>query len=114
MQSVQALASSRLGVLSEGLTALPDHTAPPCSFLLGRAAFSAASSGSASVPYPGCDEVEDRAVYISLAICMRESTALKACGSTRETWYRGAASLQVDLLLLSGACNRFRPWPAHF
>ena len=77
MQSVQALASSLLGVFSEVLTALPDHTAPPCSFLLGRAALSAASSGLASVPYPGCDEVEDRAVYISLAICMRESTALK-------------------------------------
>ena len=67
MQSVQALASSLLGVFSEVLTALPDHTAPPCSFLLGRAALSAASSGLASVPYPGCDEVEDRAVYISLA-----------------------------------------------
>ena len=69
MQSVQALASSLLGVFSEVLTALPDHTAPPCSFLLGRAALSAASSGLASVPYPGCDEVEDRAVYISLALC---------------------------------------------
>ena len=67
MQSVQALASSLLGVFSEVLTALPDHTAPPRSFLLGRAALSAASAGLDSVPYPGCDEVEDRAVYISLA-----------------------------------------------
>ena len=49
------------------LTALPDHTAPPCSFLLGRAALSAASAGLDSVPYPGCDGVGDRAVYISLA-----------------------------------------------
>ena len=37
-----------------------------------------------------------------------------ACSSRWLLWYCGAASLQVDLLLLSAACNRFRPWPAHF
>ena len=45
VQSVQALATSLLGVFSEVLTALPDHTAPPRSFLLGRAALGAASAG---------------------------------------------------------------------
>ena len=61
------LASLLLGVFSELITALSDHTMPPRSVLLGRAAFRAATAGTASVPYPGCDEVEDRAVFILLA-----------------------------------------------
>ena len=56
----------RQGLYSVELTALPDHTAPRHSFLLGRAALSAASVGLDSVPCPGGNEVEDRIVYVSL------------------------------------------------
>ena len=71
MQSVQALASSLLGVLSEVLAAPANHTAPPRSFLLGRAALSAATASLDSVPRPGYDEVGGRSVFISLARTFR-------------------------------------------
>ena len=64
--SMERAIGFRQGLYSVELTALPDHTAPRHSFLLGRAALSAASVGLDSVPCPGGNEVEDRIVYVSL------------------------------------------------
>ena len=63
-----------LWMFSRVATALPPHTAPPRTNLVGGTALSVAPS-LVCVPYPGSDEVQNRALYVSLPFRMRESTA---------------------------------------
>ena len=62
-----------LEVFNGALTALP-----PTPRLIVRtcvAGLLSTGTGLDSIPYPECDEVEDQALYVSLAFCMREPRA---------------------------------------
>ena len=62
-------------MLSEVLTALPSHRASSNEPARRDCVECGNDAGLDPVPYPGYDDVEDRARYVSLAFRLHESTA---------------------------------------
>ena len=66
--STATTGSTRTGSTKTGSTKTGSARDPEWPQRVGSAALNAAFAGLDSVPHPGCDEVQDRAVYISLAV----------------------------------------------